>query len=289
MYDDILALTALELYNQALYYKQHNYFDNYCIYMNMSANLNYELAEKDILDDIANTKLYREQDYKNTIEFYKYTRNYKWSSFWLGHIYYYGKGGVLVNYIKTKEYYEISVNLGNHVAMQRLGLMYQDGTGGLKNPHMARQLYEQAIAQGNSIAMNNLAYMYHHGELVTDALQIRDLDEYRKARDLYEMAILNGSQQAITNLIKLYNTKDIKVDKDHAIKFFLKIKKPEIIKELYNLDQDYMKLLEENYKLKNEIDEDLIKLITENDKLKRDVEDYRLGVKLFEAIVGIKL
>ena len=239
-YKQILELPAEELYEKAMEFKNNKDYDNYCIYMIMSANYNYKLAVDDIMEDYNNHELYKKQNFTNTKLFYKATENYSYSCNCLGIMYDYGFG-VKQNYEKAKKLYKKSIKKGNPDALYNLAIMYQWGAGVKKDLSYAVSLYKMAIAREHVVAINNLGHMYHYGEGVT-----RD---QKKAKELYEKAIEKGSSAAIYNLVNLYKHTDLKKNKEKAIKYFTKINKPEKLKDIYDSnDNDKNKAIREKKK-----------------------------------------
>ncbi len=84
-------------------------------------------------------------------------------------------------------------NAGDAAAMNMLGLMYDDGLGGLSvDPVRALDLYTRSADAGFTGAMNNLARVYHYGLLGEEV-------DVARAQALYERAIEGGSEFAMNN------------------------------------------------------------------------------------------
>lgn len=322
-YEHILKLSAQELHKKALEYKNRKDYDNYCIYMIMSANYNYKLAEDDLYDDYINKGSHYKQNYNVTLKFYEKTQEYSYSANYLGymynggfgvyknivtallfykkaigknnklaivnlaHIYYLGDDLLSSNYEKAigllelpiikdfsvsyillarmygnenynnKNYtdaiklYTLAIDKGDSRGMYYLGKAYFDGELDLqKDSIKGKELLEKAIIKGNTFSMFHLANEYSIGNNIK-----KDLIEARK---LYESVIDNSVEclvnAAIEKLISLYNT-DLKEQKEYAINYFLKINKPEKLKEIYKYDDYHIQLLKENYKIKKELNE----------------------------------
>ena len=71
----IIRLAPEELYIKALEFQQSKDYDNYCMYMTMSANYGYKLAEDNLHHDYDKENLYQYQNHLNTKPFYEQTLN----------------------------------------------------------------------------------------------------------------------------------------------------------------------------------------------------------------------
>jgi TPR repeat protein len=121
----ILQLPKEVLYELALEFLQNinqDHFDNYSMYMTMSANLGYEPAQTFLHEDYAETKYHMRQWWAFTKDFYIKTQNYAYSA----------------NY---------------------LGFMYDNGYGIEKDYKQAFILYKNAAVQKHPCAADNLAQL----------------------------------------------------------------------------------------------------------------------------------
>ena len=279
-FDHIIKLTPKELYEKALEFQQLKDYDNYCMYMTMSANYGYKLAEDYMLNDYDNNGMSQKQNYSNTKPFYEATQQYSHSANCLGYIYQNGKG-VTKNYNKAKELYEqaiekgsimainnlgtiyqegydtidynkakelleIAAEKGNSLAIHNLGTIYKLGMGVKQDFNKTKELYELAIEKGNSYAMLELGTMYHYAHGIEQ--------DYNKAKELYEMAIEKNNLSALNNLTVIYKTTtDWHQNRDGVIDYYLKINRQEKLKEIYNCNDYGIQMILDNKKLTKEI------------------------------------
>jgi TPR repeat protein len=100
------------------------------------------------------------------------------------------------NFAEAVKWYQKAAEAGNSYAMSNLGVMYDDGTGVIKDLAQAVKWYQKAADAGNSLALANLGSMYENGTGVK-----RDLAEAQK---LYRKAADAGSPQGMNNLGIMY-------------------------------------------------------------------------------------
>lgn len=259
----IITLSRKELYDRALIYKENKNYDGYCIYIIMSANLNYKLAQSELSDAYNNQSIHLKQNHSVTLKFYEATQQYGYSLHYLGHMYHYGLG-VKKDFKKAKELYEKAIDKGNHHAICDMGLMYEKGYGVKQDYIKAKELYEIAGALNNSSALSNLGILYELNlilspnyqnnpskELFEKSIELGNASAMNnlaniyytghniakniiKARELYEMAIAKGNTVAITNLCILYRKTDLKNDAEYVINYFKKINREDLLKEIYD-------------------------------------------------------
>ena len=304
-FDHIIKLPPKELYDKALEFKKSEDYDNYYMYMLMSANYDYKLAETDLLDAY-DKELYKKQNYSNTKSFYEATQNYSCSMSSLAYMYDDGLG-VTQDYNKAKEFYIMAIEKGNSEAMNNLALMYDTGRGVDQDYNKAKELYEMSINKGNSTAMYNLAIMYENGEdIIQDYNKAKELYEmgvmkgesdcmnnlgilyqygrgvirnFNKAKELYEMAIIKENPEGITYLVILYQSTDLKNNKQDVINYFLKINKSDKLMEIYGYDDYDIKLIVEHCKQQSEIS----RLKRKIDELETHIMASPEGELYFEA------
>ena len=236
-FNHIIKLSAEELYQKALEFKKVKDYDNYAMHITMSANHNYKLAQ-DILAH-PNDNDFSKQNHSITKHFYKATKDYSQSTYYLGFIYECGYG-VKQSNKKARKLYEMAVEKDNGDAMNNLGIMYDVGIGIDKDYDKAIELYNKAIAKGNNCAIFNLAIVYETVESIRD---------YNKARELYEMGVIKDDVDCLNNLIILYKNTNFKTNKQNVIDYFLKINKLDRLKEIYNYDDYVIQLITDNNKL----------------------------------------
>lgn len=210
------------LYQKALEYCNKQDYDNYAVYMVMSANLKYDPAIYHLHRDYTNEMFFLKQDHSITKTFYEQTFEYSYSANYLGYMYYNGEG-VPQNYAKAKELYEMAIEKGNEDAMTNLGVIYYHGNGVSQDYIRAKELFEMAYENGNGIALTYLVILYKTKH---------DFDE-RSIVD-YFIKIGHGKK-----LKEIYNYSDF------VIKIF---------QELYDLKIENKKLKDTNNLLKTHID-----------------------------------
>ena len=125
----------------------------------------------------------------------KETNGYHWAQCMLGQCYEYGYG-VAKDDKKRVEYYSLSSEQSNSVAMNNLGYCYEKGEGTDVNKTKAFEWYEKSANLGSSVAMNNVGMYYHNGfGGVT-----KDLN---RAREWYTEAAAQGNTDAQIDLDEL--------------------------------------------------------------------------------------
>ena len=122
-FDHIIKLSPEELYTKAIAFKESKDYDNYCIYMVMSANYDYKLAEDDLLKDYSGERLFMKQNLSKTIYFYEATEKYGYSANYLGYCFAYG---ILYkqNYTHARRNYEIGIEKNCKISMQNLMTLF---------------------------------------------------------------------------------------------------------------------------------------------------------------------
>jgi tetratricopeptide (TPR) repeat protein len=107
-----------------------------------------------------------------------------------------GDGGP-VNYAEAARWYGKAAAAGEPIAMVDLGWQYETGHGVAKDLAEARRLYEAAVKAGIPAAMNNLGLLYLYGKGVP-----RD---YAEARRLFEQGATLGEPSTMNDLGVIYN------------------------------------------------------------------------------------
>jgi len=117
---------------------------------------------------------------------------------WLGVMYQNGRGGLAKNDAEAVRLYRLAANQGNATGQNNLGAMYQNGLGGLATDvSEAVRLYRLSANQGYALAQNNLGFMYRNG---LGGLAKDDAEAVR----LYRLAANQGNAQAQSNLGFMY-------------------------------------------------------------------------------------
>jgi TPR repeat protein len=112
----------------------------------------------------------------------------------LGLLYENGQG-IAQDYGKAREWYQKAADAGNADAMVGLGVLYQSGQGVAQDYVEAREWYQKAADAGNAHGMNKLGLLYENGQGVTQ--------DYGKAREWYQKAADVGDPIAMDNLAVL--------------------------------------------------------------------------------------
>ena len=130
----------------------------------------------------------------------KETNGYHWSQYNLGQCYAYGIG-VDKDNKKRFEYYSLSAEQGNSLAMVSLGYSHQEALETTENKIKALEWYEKSAKAGDSMAIHNVGFYYHRG---WGGLN-KDLN---KAKEWYRKAVAQGSTLAQTELDTLNAQED---------------------------------------------------------------------------------
>ena len=168
----ILKLSGKELYDESQIFKRLNDYDNYWIYLTMSANYNYERAQSELDTDLCKTELHLKQNHLATIKFYEATKEYHFSKDYLNYMHESVESiiqqridnideCVKQEYSKQKESYEKAIEQGDINAMNDLAIMYRDGAPGIrKDRAKALELFKLAGDKGNIKASSNYKKMF---------------------------------------------------------------------------------------------------------------------------------
>jgi len=206
-----------------------------------------------------------------------------YARYWLGYMYYFGKG-ITPDYIKARKYFELSSCNNNakfylaciyfyglgcqqnfdrarqyyesyihgieytqdqHLpqALFYLGYIYEKGCGVPQDYTKAKIYYEQSVSLNESNAMNNLGTMYYYGYGVEQ--------DHMKAKQYYEQAAALENPYAIYNLGYMYEQSNkLRTDYVKAKTFYERAAKlgryraMHRLGHLYEEKQDYMKAKE---------------------------------------------
>ncbi|KAK8840589.1 hypothetical protein M9Y10_030800 [Tritrichomonas musculus] len=117
------------------------------------------------------------------------------------------------DYNKAKEYYELSAQQNDSLALNILGLLYKNGFGVKQDYNKAKEYYELSAQQNNSDALNNLGHLYYNGHGVKQ--------DYNKAKEYYELSAQQNNSGALNNLGNLYkNGFGVKQDYNKAKEYY---------------------------------------------------------------------
>lgn len=113
-------------------------------------------------------------------------------------------------------YYKKAAELGNSVAMYKLGECYYNGKGGVDQDYKeAVEWYKKAIEQGNVLAQNALGECYTEGRGVEQ--------DYEKAVEMFKKAAEQGAAVAQLNLGKRYTSgQGVEKDFEKAFEWYKK-------------------------------------------------------------------
>jgi TPR repeat protein len=182
-FTNITSLSGQDLYDQSLTFKQNGDYDNFSIYLVMSANKGYDLAKRDFeIKYIENKRItiYKE-DYIKTTVFYEATQEYSYSLCVLGCIYLSNNRGKKYDCKLAKEYFEKASD--NGFATYKLGIMHHIGYIGSHVDHIKSfELYNKALEQGSIAAANWVGLCYYRGHGVNK--------NYEKAKEYYELGLV---------------------------------------------------------------------------------------------------
>ena len=108
-------------------------------------------------------------------------------------------------FLKAKDLFEKSIELGNANAFNNLGLLYKDGKGVIQDFAKAKELFESSAALNDSDAFYDLGSVYEHGYGIPVDLI--------KAKDFYEQSAALNNSAAINVLgVLYYDGKGVKQD-----------------------------------------------------------------------------
>ena len=142
----------------------------------------------------------RQKVFDMLIKIEKEMNGYHWAQRMLGYCYEYGYGADKDNK-KRSEYYSLSAEQGNSLAMVSLGYSHQEALETTENKIKALEWYEKSAKAGDSMAIHNVGFYYHRG---WGGLN-KDLN---KAKEWYRKAVAQGSTLAQTELDTLNAQED---------------------------------------------------------------------------------
>lgn len=116
--------------------------------------------------------------------------------------------GVEQDYTQALEWYEKAADLGQITAMGNIGALYMDGNGVEQDYAKALEWYEKAADLGNAYAMNDIGFMYYVGNGVEQ--------DYTQAAEWFERAFENGNSTGASNVGRMYFD-GVGVEQDYAM------------------------------------------------------------------------
>ena len=189
----------------------------------------------------------------------------------LGDSYQHGKYTKL-NYLKAREYYELSAKEENSDSLTRLGDLYYDGLGLMKNYNKAKEYYEMAAHLNNSIALCKLGDLYFNGHGIKQ--------DYLKAKKYYELAAKQNNSYSLNKLGDLYFN-GLGVIQNYSIakeyyELSAKINDPIAFTKLGNLYNDGLVVKQDYSKAK------------EYYEISSILGNYKASLLLYEKGIGVK-
>ena len=263
--DKVFELSREELYEKAQEFKEKEDWNNYFIYMTMSANLEYRPAIYDLL-----RSEFDKQDYTKTLEFYEKTKEYGYSKAMLAYIYVNGYGGKIKKDIQlSAKYLKEAVEMGNSMAMVSLAYRHRFNTMGVeKDENKTIELYNKAIEKENPGAYHGLASYY------------REKGDYIKVIEYFELAIAHFYPLARNGLICTYQNYKSCKDEKYVINYFLDRDDSRALELIYGYGDNVISILKERRDLEKEIQV----LRKENREMKNHIESSPDGILYFEAL-----
>ena len=260
-------LSREELYEKAQEFKEKEDWNNYFIYMTMSANLEYRPAIYDLV-----RSEFDKQDYTKTLEFYEKTKEYGYSKAMLAYIYVNGYGGKIKDVELSAKYCKGAVEMGNSMAMVSLAYRHRFGTMGVeKDENKAIELYNKAIEKENPGAYHGLASYY------------KEKKDYIKAIEYFELAITHFYPLARNGLICTYQNYDSK-DHKYVINYFLERDDSRALELIYGYTDNVISILKE----KRDLEKEIQVLRKENREMRNHIESSPDGILYFEALAEWK-
>lgn len=111
-------------------------------------------------------------------------------------IYASGKGSIAKDEVKASEWYIKAAEQGNRIALNRMGVRYENGRGVAKDAKKAVDYYRRAAEAGYADAQSNLGISYYNGDGIEKDLKL--------AAKWYSKASDGGSRVAKRRLAKMY-------------------------------------------------------------------------------------
>lgn len=261
--DKVFCLSRQELYDEAQEFKKAEDWDNYFIYLTMSANLEHKVAEKELMKacslDYEGCSDFEKQKFEKTKPFYKLTQEYSYSLHFLGFIVRKIEG----NIEEGLKFQKQAMSLGNSFAICSVAYYYFFNA----NYTLAKELGQQGFVKGNFIGAKVLAESYEREGYFNDAI------------NYYETAIEMGDKHSLSLLADLYRTiRDVKGDR-YIHDYFLE-RYPEGLKNIYGYGSDIIVMLLEGFEAKKEVE----KLRKENEEMRGHIMASPDGPLFFEAL-----
>ena len=263
-----LFMSREELYEKALEFKVKEDWNNYFIYMTMSANLEYSPAIYDLV-----RSEFDNQNYAKTLEFYEKTKEYGYSKAMLAYIYVHGYSKGKKDIQLSAKYLKEAVEMGNSMAMVSLAYRHRFATMGVeKDENKTIELYNKAIEKENPGAYHGLASYY------------REKGDYIKVIEYFELAIAHFYPMSRNSLISTYQNYKSCKDEKYVINYFLDRDDSRALELIYGYGDNVISILKERRDLEKEIKE----LRKENREMRNHIESSPDGILYFEALAEWK-
>ena len=245
----LLSQSGDDLYKLALAYKLNHDADNFYNHLIMACNKDCQAA-KDEFHDEYYEKLFTanivgvSHDYTNRLQFLELTKQYAYSAFVLGEMYDRGTG-VTQDFKMAKTLYEAAIkNRSCTFAMNNLAVLYKNGSGVDPDEKMVTKLTRAANHFKSPHAMYKQA--------------CRDYDSslYKAAIKGLEDCIMLGYEKGVDKLVEVYKNKYLPRklnNKQLVINYFIKLGKPEKLKDIYGYDDYSLYVMKQNSQLKKEL------------------------------------
>lgn len=242
----ITRLSGDDLYKLALTFKLANNTESYYIFLIMSCNYGCQLAKDEFHDSYYDNmfvgNIIGSQDYSSRLQFLESTKEYAFSAFVLGEMYDRGTG-VTQDYKIAKTLYESSIKKDNTCvySMNNLALLYKMGQGTDVDLKMSTKLSKAAIRYRSPHAIYKAA--------------CRDFDakQFKACVKGLETAVMLGYEKAVDKLVEVYKSPIYKNRmQSYVIPYFIKLDKPEKLKEIYGYDDNALYVMKQNAQLKKE-------------------------------------
>lgn len=153
-------------------------------------------------DFIAGKSAYDRQDYQEALKIWKEdaAAGDRKAQYWLGQLYYYGRGNIEKDDLAAARYYEMAARQRHLEAMYRLGTMYRYGYGVEQSYQKTIYWFKAASDLGYLKATLRLAQVYEKNTKLPRAEAWQ--------RFWYRRAVLQGSRAAIMKLAESLMTSD---------------------------------------------------------------------------------
>lgn len=179
------------------------------------------------------TKAYNSKDYTTTMYYLKKAAA-KGNAIAMNNIgILYDNGeGVTKDFKQAMHWYKKSANKGYSNAMVNIGYLYYSGKGVMQDYNQAMQWFQKAAAIDDALAIYSIGMMYERGQGVTQ--------DFTTAMQWFEKAADKDNIYALTGMGELYeNGRGVKQDINKAIQLYLSAANEREILAMYHLGRVY--------------------------------------------------